>query len=191
MTTPKRNVLARCIRCGQGRYEAGRCIPTAIDLFHPVQCALQIAVPPGAHVYVDALGMTVYEPKSRSTLDVDFTDHVAPTVATSGYVAKAPTAAEPRGYGYFCVPPGFGFCRGCGAMLLSKNYRVADGCHCNAPRGVNHGLVPQATCTCPICDPAQTGSTRYAWCDTPNPKCCGANANSAEHPTERYKDTWP
>jgi len=52
-------------------------------------------------------------------------------------------------------------CCGCGKALVLENFRVADGCPCNSPRGVNHGLVPPRTCTCPACDP-QTGSTRYA-----------------------------
>lgn len=52
-------------------------------------------------------------------------------------------------------------CRGCGELINSKNYRVADGCPCNTPRGVNYGLVAKATCTCAECDPMQTGSTRY------------------------------
>jgi transcription elongation factor Elf1 len=53
-------------------------------------------------------------------------------------------------------------CRGCGEMLLPENRRIADGCVCNSPRGINHGLVAKNTCTCPICDPEQTGSTRYS-----------------------------
>jgi hypothetical protein len=52
-------------------------------------------------------------------------------------------------------------CRGCGGMLLPENRWIADCCACNAPRGINHGLVPKNTCTCSVCDPAQTGSTRY------------------------------
>jgi hypothetical protein len=52
-------------------------------------------------------------------------------------------------------------CRACGKMILPENRRIADGCPCNSPRGVNHGLVPKNTCTCLECDPAQTGSTRY------------------------------
>jgi len=52
-------------------------------------------------------------------------------------------------------------CRGCGKMILPENRRVADGCPCNSPRGINHGLVPIHTCTCVECDPEQTGSTRY------------------------------
>lgn len=52
-------------------------------------------------------------------------------------------------------------CRACGDAILPENRRVADGCICNSPRGVNHGLVPKNTCTCTVCDPAQTGSTRY------------------------------
>ncbi|HEV3059666.1 MAG TPA: hypothetical protein VGY48_15555 [Vicinamibacterales bacterium] len=51
-------------------------------------------------------------------------------------------------------------CRGCGEPLLDKNVRFADGCLCNAPSGINHGLVPTTTCTCNECDPAQTGSVR-------------------------------
>lgn len=53
-------------------------------------------------------------------------------------------------------------CRGCSRVLRPENYRTADGCTCNTPRGINHGLVPANTCTCKECDPAQTGSTRYA-----------------------------
>lgn len=52
-------------------------------------------------------------------------------------------------------------CRACGGMILPENREIADGCPCNSPRGVNHGLVPKNTCTCVSCDPAQTGSTRY------------------------------
>jgi hypothetical protein len=55
-------------------------------------------------------------------------------------------------------------CRACGAMLLPENRRIADGCPCNSPRGVNHGLVAKNTCTCVACDPAQTGASR---CRTP------------------------
>lgn len=51
-------------------------------------------------------------------------------------------------------------CRGCGKALLPKNERVADGCPCNTPRGINHGLVPKNVCTCDVCDPEQTGSVR-------------------------------
>lgn len=60
--------------------------------------------------------------------------------------------------GLYSNPPDV--CRGCGAMLLPENRRIADGCPCNNPRGINHGLVPKNTCTCVECDPAQTGSTR-------------------------------
>lgn len=52
-------------------------------------------------------------------------------------------------------------CRGCGQPLVSDNYRIADGCPCNTPRGINHGLVPKDVCTCPQCDPAGTGSSRW------------------------------
>jgi hypothetical protein len=52
-------------------------------------------------------------------------------------------------------------CIGCGEFLKLENFRIADGCPCNTPRGINHGRVPVDTCTCTTCDPAQTGSTRY------------------------------
>ena len=52
-------------------------------------------------------------------------------------------------------------CRACNQTLELENFRIADGCPCNAPRGINHGLVPILTCTCESCDPKQTGSTRY------------------------------
>jgi hypothetical protein len=50
-------------------------------------------------------------------------------------------------------------CRGCG-QELDGNENVADGCPCNSPRGINHGLVPSHVCTCVECDPAQTGGAR-------------------------------
>ena len=53
-------------------------------------------------------------------------------------------------------------CIGCGAPLLPENRTITDGCPCNHPRGINHGLVPKNTCTCQLCDPAGTGSTRYS-----------------------------
>lgn len=57
-------------------------------------------------------------------------------------------------------------CRGCGKdLLLVNRYTIADGCPCNRPRGINHGIVPKATCTCTECDPAQTGSVRTASCE--------------------------
>jgi len=48
-------------------------------------------------------------------------------------------------------------CRACGKPLDPRNTKVADGCPCNSPRGINHGLVPVLTCTCVECDPSQTG----------------------------------
>lgn len=50
-------------------------------------------------------------------------------------------------------------CRGCNKPLTGIE-TVADGCPCNNPRGINHGLVPTHVCTCKICDPEQTGSVR-------------------------------
>jgi hypothetical protein len=52
------------------------------------------------------------------------------------------------------------FCRNCHGQLWPANVVLADGCQCNAPRGVNHGLVHPWCCTCVECDPAQTGSSR-------------------------------
>lgn len=51
-------------------------------------------------------------------------------------------------------------CRGCGRPLDPSATNIADGCPCNSPRGINHGLVPVNVCTCGRCDPAQTGSVR-------------------------------
>lgn len=51
-------------------------------------------------------------------------------------------------------------CRACGKPLDPSLTRVADGCPCNSPRGINHGLVPANVCTCVLCDPAQTGAAR-------------------------------
>ena len=61
-------------------------------------------------------------------------------------------------------------CRACGAPLLPESSNVADGCPCNAPRGVNHGLVSTVTCTCKECDPAQTGSSRLGSAAPPAPQ---------------------
>lgn len=57
-------------------------------------------------------------------------------------------------------------CQGCGKPLTG-NDRVADGCPCNSRRGINHGLVPAYVCTCPACDPEQTGSVRDKPADAP------------------------
>lgn len=54
----------------------------------------------------------------------------------------------------------FPSCRGCYRPLDPALTNVADGCPCNSPRGINHGLVPTHVCTCTECDPAQTGSVR-------------------------------
>lgn len=54
-------------------------------------------------------------------------------------------------------------CRACGKLLLPENRdTIADGCPCNSRRGINHGIVPVLTCTCPTCDPACTGSVRQS-----------------------------
>jgi hypothetical protein len=54
-----------------------------------------------------------------------------------------------------------GDCRGCGSPLLPENRTLADGCPCNSARGVNHGIVHAAVCTCPACDPKQSGASRW------------------------------
>lgn len=62
-------------------------------------------------------------------------------------------------------------CCGCDQELDSANFdSIADGCPCNSPRGINHGLVPEHTCTCSICDPEQTGAVRKqeTWHDRPS-----------------------
>ena len=51
-------------------------------------------------------------------------------------------------------------CKGCGKFLRPENETIADGCPCNTPRGVNHGIVKPEVCTCEVCDPAKTGSSR-------------------------------
>ncbi len=51
-------------------------------------------------------------------------------------------------------------CNGCGKPLDPTARRIADGCPCNSPRGVNHGLVKRETCPCVECDPAHTGAVR-------------------------------
>lgn len=59
-----------------------------------------------------------------------------------------------------------GACNGCGAFLRQENQTMADGCPCNSGRGINHGIIPALVCTCAICDPEQTGSSRF-----PRPDC--------------------
>lgn len=59
-------------------------------------------------------------------------------------------------------PPFMYDCRGCNFGLKKANRSAADGCSCNSPRGINHGRVPVNTCTCPNCDPAETGSARVS-----------------------------
>ncbi len=51
-------------------------------------------------------------------------------------------------------------CQGCGRELDQWLQWIADGCDCNSPRGINHGLVPVDVCTCVGCDPEQTGASR-------------------------------
>lgn len=52
-------------------------------------------------------------------------------------------------------------CRGCGEWLKAENLNVADGCMCNSPRGINHGIVLKCVCTCDECDPESTGTSRF------------------------------
>jgi hypothetical protein len=66
------------------------------------------------------------------------------------------TAIPPNPYAKAAEPVK---CRACGKPLTGTD-RVADGCECNSPRGVNHGIVPVYVCTCAVCDPEQTGSVR-------------------------------
>jgi len=66
------------------------------------------------------------------------------------------------------TPP---LCRACGQPIQPEDRGLADGCPCNSPRGVNHGLVPTHVCTCPECDPAGTGAVRQkpeSWRDRPS-----------------------
>ena len=51
-------------------------------------------------------------------------------------------------------------CRGCIRFLKPENATMADGCPCNSPRGINHGLVPSEVCCCKVCDPTETGASR-------------------------------
>jgi len=82
--------------------------------------------------------------------------------AAGGVRASCPIcgccASGPDGACMRCC--GLTLCRGCGKPLDPGLTTVADGCPCNSPRGVNHGLVPSHVCTCTVCDPAQTGSAR-------------------------------
>lgn len=63
-------------------------------------------------------------------------------VAVGAFVGDKPVPELPR-------PTAV--CRACGEPLVPENSRVADGCPCNSPRGVNHGLVPAGVCACDSC----------------------------------------
>jgi len=52
-------------------------------------------------------------------------------------------------------------CMHCGNLIHPNNYWMADGCPCNSRRGMNHGIVPPDVCTCDVCDPEETGTSRY------------------------------
>ena len=81
----------------------------------------------------------------------------------------------PEDYGPERELYGLDDCTACGKPLRPENYRIADGCPCNSGRGVNHGLVARRTCTCTICDPDQTGSTRYPVTESPDWRALLAN----------------
>jgi len=49
------------------------------------------------------------------------------------------------------VTPAHPVCRGCNQPLKAENAWMSDGCPCNNPRGINHGLVPKEVCTCDEC----------------------------------------
>lgn len=49
------------------------------------------------------------------------------------------------------VTPAHPVCRGCNQPLKAENAWMSDGCPCNNPRGINHGLVPKEVCTCEEC----------------------------------------
>lgn len=56
-------------------------------------------------------------------------------------------------------------CRGCDHWLEFNNLSIADGCPCNSPRGINHGIVPKEVCTCEVCDSESTGTSRFVVLD--------------------------
>jgi hypothetical protein len=69
----------------------------------------------------------------------------------------------PESEGFSALPSPLSPCRGCGKQLRFEDYRIADGCPCNSARGVNHGIVPVATCTCEKCDPEHWGKLMGQW----------------------------
>lgn len=89
--------------------------------------------------------------------DSDFAVELCLENASLSAVDNAATAA----LGVLLSTVGIMCCRGCGKTLLTSNATVADGCPCNSTRGINHGVVPKSVCTCVICDPAQTGASRW------------------------------
>ncbi len=58
------------------------------------------------------------------------------------------------------VTPAHPVCRGCNQPLKAENAWMSDGCPCNNPRGINHGLVPKGVCTCDECSPQPTAAER-------------------------------
>jgi hypothetical protein len=100
-------------------------------------------------------------PKERA---VDRAESCIVFLAVHGFISDG-EKAKVRGrllkwFDRNAATPAAPMCRHCGRALLSPNIMMADGCPCNSPRGVNHGLVPKNICTCDECDPAQTGSAR-------------------------------
>lgn len=55
--------------------------------------------------------------------------------------------------------PAHPVCRGCNQPLKAENAWISDGCPCNNPRGINHGLVPKECCTCDECSPQHAASS--------------------------------
>ncbi len=78
-----------------------------------------------------------------------------PTTTTTAEAQTAATEGDPTW--------GFSRCTACRRPLYLRNLFTADGCPCNAARGINHGIVPAFVCTCKECDPEQTGGTRKAF----------------------------
>jgi len=109
----------------------------------------------------DCRGWQATPPAPRVTFEV-FADRLGelPTsimAVPADYTPPAPFDESKRRN---CRPAPQPVCRECGVPLRHENLRCADGCPCNSPRGVNHGLVPTNVCACVACDPEETGSVR-------------------------------
>lgn len=122
----------------------------------------------------------------------EWVDHALSTDDLHVSIPKHQADALLRAIEAACLARAVPQCRACGKELQAPDSGIADGCPCNAPRGVNHGLVPTHVCTCKQCDPAQTGAARpqcpYDEQQCEWPRCSGVNPRCPSMPAGAVSD---